>query len=154
MKISIGRYVTTHGIKGEIRIKSNFKYKDRVFKVGNEIIIDKPYIIKSYREHKGFDMVTLEGITDINDIIYLKGSIVYIEKEKYMSNTDYLDNDLIGFDIICNNEIIGQLTDFYYINDKKKLLCINSKKIPYELVKNVDLNKKCIIIEYIEGVVW
>lgn len=154
MKISIGRFVTTHGIKGEIRIKSNFKYKDRVFKVGNEIIIDKPYIITSYRIHKGFDMVTLEGINDINDIIHLKGSLVYIEKEKYMNDTDYVDNDLIGFDIICNNEVLGKLTEFYYINENKKLLCIDSKKIPYELVKKVDLDKKCIIIEYIEGVIW
>ena len=43
-KIAIGKYVTTHGIKGEIRIKSDFNEKDKVFKVGNEIIIDKPYI--------------------------------------------------------------------------------------------------------------
>ena len=39
-KIVIGKYVTTHGIKGEIRIKSDFNEKDKVFKVGNEIIID------------------------------------------------------------------------------------------------------------------
>ena len=43
-KIVIGKYVTTHGIKGEIRIKSDFNEKDKVFKVGNEIIIDKTYI--------------------------------------------------------------------------------------------------------------
>ena len=59
-KIIIGKYVNTHGIKGEIRIKSNFKYKDKVFKIGNKIIIDKPYEIMSYRVHKGFDMVTLK----------------------------------------------------------------------------------------------
>ena len=55
-KIVIGKYVNTHGIKGEIRIKSNFIYKDRVFRVGNEIIIDKPYIIASYRIHKDYDI--------------------------------------------------------------------------------------------------
>ena len=60
-KIFIGKVVSTHGIKGEIRILSDFPYKDKVFIVNNKIIIDdKEYIIKSYRVHKGYDMVTLE----------------------------------------------------------------------------------------------
>ena len=82
-KIVIGKYVTTHGIKGEIRIKSDFNEKDKVFKVGNEIIIDKPYVINSYRVHKGYDMVTLVGVNRIEDIINLKNSLVYIDRDKY-----------------------------------------------------------------------
>ena len=35
-KIYIGKVVNTHGIKGEIRILSNFEYKDKVFKVNNK----------------------------------------------------------------------------------------------------------------------
>ena len=38
--IYIGEIVNTHGLKGEIRIKSNFPYKDKVFQLGNEIIIN------------------------------------------------------------------------------------------------------------------
>ena len=65
--IYIGKITSTHGIKGELKIKSNFEYKDRVFGVGNKLIIDnKEYIIKSYRTHKGFDMVTLNNYKDIN----------------------------------------------------------------------------------------
>ena len=29
--IKIGKIVNTHGIKGEIRLLSNFKYKEKVF---------------------------------------------------------------------------------------------------------------------------
>ena len=32
--IYIGKIVNTHGIKGEVRILSDFKYKDRIFKNG------------------------------------------------------------------------------------------------------------------------
>ena len=39
-KLLIGKYVKTHGIKGEIRIKSNFKYKDKVFCKGNKIYLE------------------------------------------------------------------------------------------------------------------
>ena len=48
--VYIGKVVNTHGIKGEIRILSDFPYKDKVFIIDNKIIIgDSEYIIKSYR---------------------------------------------------------------------------------------------------------
>ena len=56
-KVYIGKIVNTHGIKGELRIRSDFPYKDRVFLIGNNLIIDdQEYNIKSYRKHKTFDM--------------------------------------------------------------------------------------------------
>lgn len=149
-KIVIGKYVNTHGIKGEIRIKSNFEYKDRVFKVGNEIIIDKPYTITSYRVHKDYDMVTLEGINSINDIIDLKNSLVYIDKDKYLANNDYLDSDLIGFKVI-NKEFNLIVTDISYINEKKKLLVAENKLIPFELIDKIDYSNKIIIIKDVIG---
>ena len=50
----IGKIVNTHGIRGEIRILSNFKYKDRVFKKDIPIYIGKEKdreVISSYRHH-------------------------------------------------------------------------------------------------------
>ena len=149
-KIVIGKYVNTHGIKGEIRIKSNFPYKDKVFKIGNEIIIDKPYTITSYRVHKDYDMVTLEGINSINDIIHLKNSLVYIERDKYLDNNDYLDSDLIGFKLV-NNELDLVVTDISYINDKKKLLVSENKLIPFELIDKIDYSNKIIFIKDVMG---
>lgn len=149
-RIIIGKYVNTHGIKGEIRIKSNFNYKDKVFKVGNEIIIDKPYTITSYRVHKDYDMVTLEGINSINDIIHLKNSLVYIERDKYLDNNDYLDSDLIGFKLV-NNELDLVVTNISYINDKKKLLVSENKLIPFELIDKIDYSNKIIFIKDVMG---
>ena len=148
--IFIGKIVSTHGIKGEIRIKSNFEYKGRVFKVGNEIIIDKPYIINSYRVHKDYDMVTLEGINNINDIINLKNSLVYIDRDKYLNDEDYLDSDLIGFKV-CNSNLDLIVTDISYINETKKLLVANGKLIPFELIENIDKDIKIIIIKEVIG---
>lgn len=149
-RIVIGKYVNTHGIKGEIRIKSNFPYKDKVFKIGNEIIIDKPYTITSYRVHKDYDMVTLEGINSINDIIHLKNSLVYIERDKYLDNNDYLDSDLIGFKLV-NNELDLVVTNISYINDKKKLLVSENKLIPFELIDKIDYSNKIIFIKDVIG---
>ena len=48
--IYLGKYVNTHGIKGEIRIKSNFKYKDKAFKATLDIAPKKFKTIKVENE--------------------------------------------------------------------------------------------------------
>ena len=103
-KVLIGKYVKTHGIKGEIKIKSNFKYKDKVFKIGNLVIIgDKEFTINSYRVHQEYDMITLKGINDINEILPLKGSQVFVYKDSLiLTNNEYLTFHLI-FRSHCGN---------------------------------------------------
>ncbi len=150
-KVVLGKYVNTHGLKGEIRIKSNFPYKDKVFKINNEIIInDVNYVIKSYRVHKGFDMVTLEGISSINDIPFPKNTKVYIDRDKFLDKNDYLDSDLIGF-IVYNSKIEREITDILYINDTKKLIKTSEGYIPFELVEDIDLSNKRIKIGEVDG---
>ena len=150
-KIVLGKYVNTHGLKGEIRIKSNFPYKAKVFVVNNEIIINNTtYVIKSYRVHKGYDMVTLEGIDDINMIPFPKNTLVFIDRDKYLVKNEYIDSDLIGF-IVYNSKIEREVLDIFYLNDKKKLIKTNVGYIPFELIKNIDLENKRILIEDVEG---
>ena len=150
-KAYLGKYVNTHGLKGEIRIKSNFPYKDKVFVINNEIIINnKSYIIKNYRIHKGYDMVTLDGINDINMIPFPKNTNVFIDRDKYLEKKDYLDSDLIGF-IVYNSKIEREVLDILFINDKKKLIKTKEGYIPFELVQNIDLENKRILIENVDG---
>ena len=149
-KIAIGTYVTTHGIKGEIRIKSDFNEKDKIFKVGNEIIIDKPYIINSYRVHKGYDMVTLVGVNRIEDVINLKNSTVYIDRDKYFMD-EVIEDDLIGYKVE-NHDINTFLSEIRLMTMNKKILvCRNGKFIPYELIDHIDYNEKIIYIKEVEG---
>ena len=96
-KVYIGKITSTHGIKGEVKIKSNFLYKDKVFKVGNNLIIDdKSYSIKSYRVHKGFDMVLLNDYNDINEVLFLLKKDVYFDYDSLkLDDNQVLDSDLI-----------------------------------------------------------
>lgn len=148
--IYIGKYVNTHGIKGEIRIKSNFKYKDKVFFVGNTLIIDnQEFVINSYRRHKEYDMVTFKGITDINQIIDLKGSRVYVFNIS-LGEGEYLDSTLIGFKVYMNNIYKGDVFDIKYLNNSKKILVVNNKYVPFELV-SVNLTEKRIDVMEVDG---
>lgn len=126
--IRIGKYVNTHGIKGEIRILSDFSRKDLVFKKGFKIYIkDNEFVINSYRKHKDYDMVTLEGINNINDIIDLKGNYVYIKREDINS---FIDEDLYEYSVIIKDKEY-KIINIIENKAHKILVLDNNVMVPY-----------------------
>lgn len=153
--IYIGKVVNTHGIKGEIRIVSDFKYKLDVFKENNNIYINNTkYSIKSYRKHKMFDMLVLDNINSIEDALELKNYDVYIDRNDYKFS-GYLDIDLIGLDVYDNNVLKGKVIDILK-TDMYDLLEVEGNKrhlIPNidTFIKEVDIENKKIYVNYIKG---
>ena len=158
--IYIGKIVNTHGIKGEIRIISNFKYKDRILKKGASIYIGKDKVkekINSYRYHKIFDMITLEGITNINDVLKYKGKNIFTTRiDLNLLENEYLEEDLIGMTVLVEGKKVGKVKG--YIKDKyqDKIIVNKNKKdylIPfvYDIIKDINLKEKTISIEAIKG---
>ena len=73
--VKIGFISHPHGIKGEIRLISNFELKKNVFIPGFKVYFTDKYeefIITGYRPHKHFHMITLEGVNNINQILKYK----------------------------------------------------------------------------------
>ena len=152
----LGKIVNTHGIKGEIRILSDFKYKSDVFKIGNNLYIGKNKIqevINSYRVHKEYDMVTLKGINDINDVLKYKGLDVYINREEY-NFEGIIYEDLIGMEVYSKDKLIGIVDDIIK-SSAHPILKVGKSMIPFvdEFILNVDNNKKRIDINEIEGLI-
>ena len=154
-KIYIGKIVNTHGVKGELRIRSNFEFKDRVFKVNNKLIIDdKEYNIRSYRKHKTFDMVCLDEYNNINDVLFLVGNKVYFDKEKLdLNNNEEIDKDLLEYTVIINNNS-GKVIEIMDTGSNKVLRIQADREylVPYnEKFVIIDRNKKEININLIDG---
>ena len=153
--IYIGKLVNTHGLKGEVRLISDFKYNQDVFKINNNIYINEnKYTINSYRKHKMFDMITLNEINDIDSALELKGYSVYINKDEYKFN-GYLDEELIGLEVYDNNIYKGKIVDIYKTNTNDLLVIEGNKRhmIPNidAFVNKVDLDNNKIYINYIKG---
>lgn len=160
--IYIGKIVNTHGVKGEIRILSDFKYKDRIFKNGFNIYIGKDKIketIISYRHHKVFEMICMDGYTNINEVLKYKGENVYILKSDLKLDKDeYLDSDLIGLNVFIDDKNIGivKRIDKYPAHD---IIVIKGTEkeymVPYvkEFVRNIDIDNKKIFINSIKGLI-
>ena len=156
--VYVGKIVSTHGIKGEIRILSDFSFKNKVFVVGKNIIIDnKSYTIKSYRHHKNFEMVTLDDYHDINEVLFLLKKDVYIlEEDLNLDDDEVLDNELINYKVISDDGSVGKIDEIFYASNSNKILRVMFDKevlIPYNnnFVIKIDKNKKEILVKLIEG---
>ena len=139
--IKIGKIVNTHGIKGEVRLLSKFPYKDKVFVKDMIIYIDKKYkeVINSYRKHKNFDMITLVGYNNINDVLKYKGLNVYVNKDDIMlDNNKYLDDDRFTKAFIKDKLNFTNWGD-YKIKNELKRLGVN-EEIIYNNISNIDNN--------------
>lgn len=157
--IKIGKIVNTHGIKGELRLLSKFPYKDKVFINNMTIYIDKKdeEIINTYRKHKNFDMITLKGYSNINEVLKYKGKNVYVnDSDIKLDNNKYLDEELIGLNVIYEDNNKGTIVDIERY-DKTVLFNIknNDKEylIPYNenIIGKIDINNKRIYIKDIKG---
>ena len=150
--IYVGKIVNTHGIKGEIRILSDFEYKNKVFVPKMKLYIGRKkeeVVIKTYRHHKNFEMITMEGYTDINQVLRFKGLYVYVKRiDLSLAEDEYLDQDYIGLGVYYNRELQGTIIDIRSGALGKKLFVVETltKKVlvPFEkgLIKELNWAEK------------
>ena len=99
-------------------------------------------------------MITMEGYSNINEILKYKGKYVYVNKEDIKLNNNYLDEDIIGLDIYIKENYKGVLINIERY-DKVVLLVIknNDKEylVPYDLIDSIDIDNKKIYIKEIDG---
>lgn len=157
--INIGKIITTHGLKGEIKITSSFSLKDQVFKKGFFVYLGENYEkheILNYRKHQNYDMVILDKIDDIDKAISYKMKNVYILRSDLLLENNYLDTDLINLNVIYNNKKIGFVKDIVDAGSGNLLILLdNGKYIPKNnnFIEKVCLEKKEIYLKNVEGLV-
>lgn len=156
-RVYIGKIVSFHGVKGEMRILSSFEFVQKAFLVGTHIFIDeKEYTITSYRHHKQYEMITLDGFNTLNQVLLFKGKAVYKEvTELSLLENEVLEEELLTFRVLTNEGKIGMIKEIFETGKQKKTLRIlvddREYLIPYQepFIKKIDRKKKEIEIEWI-----
>lgn len=158
--IYIGDIVNTHGLKGELRIISDFRYKDKVFKPGFSIYVGRAkerLEIKTYRQHKNYDMVTLVDVNGIEEAIAYKGDSVYIDRSS-LNIDGYFDEDLIGLKAYIDNNFIGEIVDILKNKANDILVVVNGDHrylVPNhpEFILKINLPNHRVDINNIKGLI-
>ncbi len=160
-KVIVGKIVNTHGIRGELKVKSSTDFVEERFKKGTHLwiafenqMIDM--VVKKYRFHKGYILVTFEEHENINFVEKYKGCLLYADK-----NTDLLDedeyyiSDLIGCKVYQDDKVLGTVTEVQLYDHHDILVVDGDRKImiPYvdAFVQDVDIDEKRIDVTLIEG---
>ena len=159
--VLIGKLVNTHGLRGEVRILSDFRYKDRVFIPNMKIYIGKEKkeeTISTYRHHKIFEMITMESYNDINEVLKYKGEYVFINREDLvLKENEYLDTDLINLNVYIDNKLIGQVKKIEKYSKNELFVVKGQEKdylIPYNFdIIKISLKEKRIDVENINGLI-
>lgn len=164
----VGKIVNTQGIKGEVRIVSVTDFPEERYAKGAVLHVRDqknstydPLKVASYRRHKQFDCLTFENYNSINDIEKYKGCSLFVTKEQLspLEQGDFYYHEIIGAQVVTDTgqemgtvkEILSPGANDVWVVDtgKKEVL------IPYisDVVKNVDVVHKTVIVHLIPGLV-
>ena len=164
--VSVGKIVNFHGIKGEAKVGYSKNQQDFFTSLDTVYLKDKDNYtslhILSAKPLKNMMIVKFEGIDSINDILELKGKLLFVEESVIRENLnedEFLIDELVGLEVFDNEN--GQKLGFVIgvsNNGASDLISIktNSKKIslvPFvkAIVPIVDIENKKIMINNIEG---
>ena len=91
-KLWIGKIVNYFGIKGELKVVSDFEMADRAFKENNTIYINnEKHLVTGCRFHHHNYLVKIDHINDINQITKYIGYDIYIDRNTLsLSDDEYL----------------------------------------------------------------
>ena len=146
--IYIGKTVSTFGIKGELKVISDFEKCVKAYKVGNKVLINNvEHVISGIRYHKNYILLEIDNLKNINDILKYVGFNIYIKRlDLHLEENEFLYKDLIDSDVIDDDgSNLGKIIE---VKQGTNLLIKvkNSKKfyIPYvdEYIIKFDLNNK------------
>lgn len=157
--LECAKILTTHGIRGEVKIEiitddiSRFD-KGMILFVGDK---HEQITIDGFRPFKDMGLLSFNGIKNINDVLKYVGMTIYVDTDMYESDDIYYD-DLIGCSVYDGDKYIGKVTDIMEV-PQGEILCIDNEEkgkeslVPYvdEFIIDVDIDEKKIIIKSIEG---
>lgn len=165
----VGKIVNTQGIRGELRIISSTDFPDERFKVGSKLYIgdaknnDKLEVtVTSCRLHKNFHLLKFAGFTNINEVEQFKGKELFVSEEMLteLDEGEFYYYEIIGCEVFSEEgELIGKVKEILSpgANDVWVIQRHGKKDalIPYidDVVKEVDVENKKIIIHLLEGLI-
>lgn len=149
MKITVAEIVTTHGVRGNLKIKS-LSDNEKRFEKGNKLFIENEELtVESSFDQKGLKVIKFEEYDDINDVLRFVGKDITIDEADLgeLEDDEYYIFDLEGLDVYDNGQKIGTIkevitdvypNDVYVIESEKGEVFFPALNAT---VKNVDLDK-------------
>ncbi len=151
--VDAGEIVTTHGIKGEVKVLPWLDCPEMLCEFDRCRLDGKEYEIQSCRVQKTCNLVKLSGIDTVEDAQKLRGRILQLYREDIDDEVIFAD-ELIGVEVFAEGTAIGKITEVLdypgnsvYVVDGGKYMIPAVK----EFVLSTDLAENKMQVKLIEG---
>lgn len=164
--LNVGKVVNTHGIKGEVRVISITDFTEERYKPGSKLTLfidgknPEELTVSSHRSHKSFDLLTFEGLNNVNEVEKMKGGVLRVPNTELgtLNEGEFYYHQIIGCQVLTlDGEEVGKITEVMSpgANDVWVVKVPGKKDvlIPYidQIVKEVNIEEQKVIIEPMEG---
>lgn len=155
--VFVGKIVGTHGIKGEIKLISDYSIKDKILISNQKLYIGKEkkeVILVSCRKHKNYDLLLFREYNNINEVLSFKNKGLYLKKEDLPQDEIILE-ELVSYSISLDGNEKGKVIEVIK-NKSNILLKVEDEKSYYipmcdEYITKIDSENKKIEVKNIEG---
>ena len=108
--IEAGEIVTTHGVRGEMKILTWLDSPEDLCDFDRCRIAGKEYEIETCRVQKTCNLLKVKGIDTMEDAQAMRGNIVELYRED-ISDEVIFAAELIGMEVYSSQEHLGKITD-------------------------------------------
>lgn len=108
--IEAGEIVTTHGIKGEVKVLPWLNSPEDLCDFDRCCIEGREYKIEACRVQKTCNLVKLSGIDTMEAAQAMRGKTIELYREDIDDEVIFAA-ELIGVEVFCDGEQIGRITD-------------------------------------------
>jgi 16S rRNA processing protein RimM len=154
-----GRVLAPFGSRGEMKVQVETDFPDR-FAPGRSVYLDgQPLRVETSRPHRQFLLLKLAGVDSIESAEKLRGSPLTIPRSELhpLEAGEYYAFQLMGLDVLnADGEVLGEIVDIiptgsndvYVARGKLGEILIPAIE---DVVKSIDLEKRRVVIEVIDG---
>jgi 16S rRNA processing protein RimM len=162
--LTIGKIVSTHGLRGKLRVISYDESNEifstqRIFYVKDIKGSLKEYTLINIEPHKKVLLLEFDGISSINEAKELIGAYILINKSRLspLPEDEYYWFEIIGIKVFTDGgTLLGEVdriiqtgsNDVYVVCDKKKEYLIPAIN---DVITKIDVNNRVMIVHPIEG---
>ena len=152
--IKAGEIVTTHGVRGEVKVLCWLDDPEMLCEFDRCRIAGKDYEMTEVRVQKTCNLVKLQGVDTMEAAQALRGKVVELYREDMDDDVIFAD-ELIGVEVFSDGVSIGTITDVldYPGNSVYVVKGQYEYMIPAvrQFILNTDLNGNRMEVRLIEG---
>ena len=157
--IAIGQIIAPWGIKGKLKVDVVTDFPERFTPQSMIYVNRQPMTIDSTEWHKGKAIIKLSTVDTVDEAQKLRGQRIEIPHSQLhpLPEGQYYHFQLIGLEVwTTEGKLLGNITDILTAESNDNYVVSGARGeilIPAieDVVKSIDLDKGCLIIEPIEG---